>query len=63
MRHITHRDLWRIRWESLCRFARHLGLRVRNGPEGDRRGRLVEAIMARIVELELEDAARKGKIF
>jgi len=61
MRYITHRDLWAIRWENLVRFAKHLGLKVKDGPEGDRRSRLVNAIMAKIAELQFSDAVRKRK--
>ena len=61
MRYITHKDLWSISWVNLVRFARHLSLKVKEGPEKNRRGPLVDAIMARIVDLQLEDAAKKGK--
>jgi len=61
MTEIDHRKLWATRWEALCRLGRSLGLRVRSGPEGHRRGPLVDAIKKRMVELELSDAAARKK--
>lgn len=55
---ISHGQLWKAKWDGLCRLGRAVGLRVGNGKEGKRRGPLVEAIHRRIVELELEDASR-----
>lgn len=51
---ITHAHLWRAQWGGLCRLGRSLGLRVGAGPEADRRGPLVEAVMRRIGETQLE---------
>ena len=55
---ISHRDLWRAKWPALCRLARYLGLRVREGPEHNRRGPMVEACMRRMAEIEMDYYAR-----
>ncbi len=58
---IGHVELWRASWEGLARLARSLGLRVREGPEEDRRTRLVEAMVRRMNALTLSDAARRKR--
>ena len=50
--------LWRAQWDGLCRLARSLGLRVRKGPEGDRRGALVEAVVEALEADELNGMLR-----
>jgi hypothetical protein len=58
---IDHRKLWKAEWRSLCRLGRSLGLTIRPGLEGHRRGPVVEAIKRRLGELKLQDAAARKK--
>ncbi len=61
MRVITHKDLWEAPWDGLCRLGRSLGLRVRSGPEDERRGPLVEAVMRALGEDMLRHASRRRR--
>lgn len=51
---LDHRKLWAADWSALCRLAMSLGLRLRSGEEGDRRGPLIDAMLERMIDLDME---------
>ena len=58
---ISTAKLWSASWNALCRLGKSLGIRIRPGPEDDRRGKLVKFIQIKIDEMDMAWWASKNK--